>query len=139
MLPIWSSSRHIKCAISIGISVLCLLATLSEGREAEQGQSDEELVPIVKSLAELKQDGSYYFAYEGADGSYREEVGLLRRAASDAAATEMEPELEVSGVYRYVDSNGQHVEVSYVADKHGFVPMGNIIDTEISKTARGRS
>lgn len=139
MLPIWSSSRHIKCAISIGISVLCLLATLSEGRETEQAQPDVDLVPIVKSLAELRQDGSYYFAYEGADGSYREEVGLLRRAASDAAATEMEPELEVSGVYRYVDSNGQHVEVSYVADKHGFVPMGNIIHTEISKTARGRS
>lgn len=138
MLPIWSSSRHIKCAISIGISVLCLLATLSEGREEEK--PDVDLVPIVKSLGELKQDGSYYFAYEGADGSYREEVGLLRRAASvDAAETELEPELEVSGVYRYVDSNGQHVEVSYVADKHGFVPMGNIIHTEISKTARGRS
>lgn len=120
------------------MGILCLLATLSEGREQkEQEQPDVELVPIVKSLAEQKQDGSYYFAYE-ADGSYREEVGLLRRS-SDAAETETEPELEVSGVYRYVDSNGQHVEVSYVADKHGFRPEGNIIHTEISKTARGRT
>lgn len=137
MLPICSSSRHIKCAISIVI--FCLLATLSEGREQkEQEQPDVELVPIVKSLAEQKQDGSYYFAYEAADGSYREEVGLLRRSSA-AAETETEPELEVSGVYRYVDSNGQHVEVSYVADKHGFRPEGNIIHTEISKTARGRT
>lgn len=47
---------------AISIAILCLLATLCEGRE-ERGQPDVELVPIVKTLAEQKQDGSYYFAY----------------------------------------------------------------------------
>lgn len=117
-------------------------------------------MPIIKSLAEQKNDGSYFFAYEGADGSYREEVGIVRRSknhmrsANDgdvhsAAASVVaednnndnnddddDTELEVSGVYSYIDSDGQQVEVSYVADKNGFVPVGTNIPKEITDAAR---
>ncbi|KAH8296987.1 hypothetical protein KR044_002653, partial [Drosophila immigrans] len=120
-------------------SLQCLLLTLIlAGSDVEGGQ--EELVPIIKSLAEQKNDGSYFFAYEGADGSYREEVGIVKRLANnintqptdDREGDDDETELEISGVYRYIDSNGQRVEVSYVADKNGFVPVGTNIPKEIS-------
>lgn len=107
-------------------------------------------MPIIKSLVEQKNDGSYFFAYEGADGSYREEVGIVRRSSKhmraavdeDAAATDddddddADAELEVSGVYRYIDSDGERVEVNYVADKNGFVPVGTNIPKEITEVAR---
>ncbi|XP_017865165.1 PREDICTED: larval cuticle protein 16/17 [Drosophila arizonae] len=140
---------------------LCLLLALcctgGWGIEAEQ---QLKLVPIIKSLAEQKNDGSYFFAYEGADGSYREEVGIVRRsknhmrsaddedvhsavAAAAAVAEDNnnaddddDTELEVSGVYSYIDSDGKQVEVSYVADKNGFVPVGTNIPKEISDAAR---
>ncbi|XP_034479909.1 larval cuticle protein 1 [Drosophila innubila] len=116
--------------------------TISGGIEGQEGQ--EELVPIIKSVAEQRNDGSYFFAYEGADGSYREEVGIVKRSnvadhdrdhdhdANDGDETE----LEISGVYRYIDSQGERVEVSYVADKNGFVPVGSNIPREITETAR---
>lgn len=77
-------------------------------------------MPILKSLAEQQSDGSYFFNYEAADGSYREEVGIVRR--SDADAADDDDELEVSGIYHYIDDYGQTVEVSYTADKNGFLP-----------------
>ncbi|KAH8407452.1 hypothetical protein KR222_001439, partial [Zaprionus bogoriensis] len=104
---------------------VCVLALLL--RAVAAGQLETQVVPIARSLAEQQSDGSYYFAYESADGSYREEVGLVRPAQAGAAA-----ELEVSGTFRYVDSSsGQRVEVSYVADKHGFVPVGTHIAAAI--------
>lgn len=99
-------------------------------------------MPIIKSLAEQKNDGSYFFAYEGADGSYREEVGIVRRSGKhnddvvDDDDDYDDAELEISGVYRYIDSQGERVEVSYTADKNGFVPLGTNIPKEITETAR---
>ncbi|EDW02342.1 larval cuticle protein 65Ag1 [Drosophila grimshawi] len=120
--------------------VLCWCASWISN--AAEGQEE---VAIIKSLAEQKNDGSYFFAYEGADGSYREEVGIVKRRsnnhvhrhdrADDQDDDDDQVELEVSGVYRYIDDNGQHVEVSYVADKNGFVPMGTHITKEITETA----
>jgi len=115
--------------------------TISGGIEGQEKQ--EKLVPIIKSVAEQKNDGSYFFAYEGADGSYREEVGIVKRSnvadhdhEHDHANDDDETELEISGVYRYIDSQGERVEVSYVADKNGFVPVGSNIPREITETAR---
>ncbi|KAL7735545.1 hypothetical protein ACLKA6_009511 [Drosophila palustris] len=115
-----------------------------EGLEGLEGKG-EQLVPIIKSVAEQKSDGSYFFAYEGADGSYREEVGIVKRSnqISDhdhdddhVDDDDDETELEISGVYRYIDSNGERVEVSYVADRNGFVPVGSNIHRQITETAR---
>ncbi|KAH8336774.1 hypothetical protein KR059_003082, partial [Drosophila kikkawai] len=78
-------------------------------------------VPILKSVAEQQSDGSYFFNYQAADGSYREEVGIVRRSDSKADADDDNDELEVSGIYHYIDDYGQTVEVSYTADKNGFL------------------
>ncbi|ALC41474.1 Cpr47Ed [Drosophila busckii] len=103
----------------------------------------QELIPIIQSMAEQKNDGSYFFAYEGADGSYREEVGIVRRSSNNILsdgnvedAEDADAELEVSGIYRYTDSQGERVEVSYKADKNGFVPLGTNIPRQITETAR---
>ncbi|XP_017146072.1 larval cuticle protein LCP-17 [Drosophila miranda] len=82
-------------------------------------------IGIVKSLAEQQSDGSYFFAYEAANGNYREEVGIVK-----------EDDLEVSGVYRYLDDSGQKVEVSYMADKNGFVPRGFHIEARAKSEKR---
>ncbi|KAH8375276.1 hypothetical protein KR200_005611, partial [Drosophila serrata] len=79
-------------------------------------------VPILKSVAEQQSDGSYFFNYQAADGSYREEVGIVRRSDPKADDDHDNDELEVSGIYHYIDDFGQTVEVSYTADKHGFLP-----------------
>ncbi|XP_030387101.1 endocuticle structural protein SgAbd-6-like [Scaptodrosophila lebanonensis] len=96
----------------------------------EERPDQEQFVPIVKSVGEQKSDGSYFFAYEGADGSFREEVGIIKNAGTE------NEELEISGTYHYYDANGDKVEVSYVADKNGFVPQGTSIPKEISEAAR---
>lgn len=93
-------------------------------------EREKEFVPIVKSVAERKDDGSFVFSYEGADGSYREEVGIVKNAGTD------EETLEVSGSYRYYDADGQLVEVRYTADENGFVPQGTNIPKEISTAAQ---
>ncbi|XP_064547953.1 larval cuticle protein 1 [Drosophila montana] len=126
--------------------VLCCAGSWSSSWSAPtsgsgSGSEGQQLVPIIKSLAEQKNDGSYFFAYEGADGSYREEVGIVRRSGKhnddvDNADDDDDAELEISGVYRYIDSQGERVEVSYTADKNGFVPLGTNIPKEITETAR---
>ncbi|XP_011188656.2 endocuticle structural glycoprotein SgAbd-9 [Zeugodacus cucurbitae] len=95
-----------------------------------QSEKEKEFVPIVKSVAERKDDGSFVFSYEGADGSYREEVGIVKNAGTD------EETLEVSGSYRYYDADGQLVEVRYTAGENGFVPQGSNIPQEISAAAQ---
>ncbi|KAH8291049.1 hypothetical protein KR054_008048, partial [Drosophila jambulina] len=87
-------------------------------------------VPILKSVAEQQSDGSYFFNYQAADGSYREEVGIVRRSDSKAAKADADhdnDDLEVSGIYHYIDDHGQTVEVSYTADKNGFLPHVKLI------------
>ncbi|XP_011214366.2 endocuticle structural glycoprotein SgAbd-9 [Bactrocera dorsalis] len=94
-----------------------------------QTEKEKEFVPIVKSVAERKDDGSFVFSYEGADGTQREEVGIVKNAGTD------EETLEVSGSYRYYDADGQLIEVRYTAGENGFVPHGTNIPQEITAAA----
>ncbi|XP_017486422.1 PREDICTED: larval cuticle protein 8-like [Rhagoletis zephyria] len=94
------------------------------------GQQVKDFVPIVRSVAERKDDGSFVFSYEGADGSQREEVGIVKNAGTD------EETLEVSGSYRYFDVDGQLIEVRYTAGENGFVPQGTNIPQEITAAAQ---
>ncbi|XP_039501197.2 larval cuticle protein 1 [Drosophila santomea] len=84
-----------------------------------ESTSINEPVPILKSVAEQLTSGSYLFSYETADGTYREELGIVSRSSDSKSSDD---ELEVSGIYRYIDDWGQEVEVRYTADKSGFLP-----------------
>ncbi|XP_041563427.1 larval cuticle protein 1 [Drosophila elegans] len=78
-----------------------------------------EPVPILKSVAEQLSSGSYLFSFEAADGTYREELGLVK---SNPMAADQDDDLEVSGIYGYIDDRGLKLEVSYTADRNGFLP-----------------
>ncbi|XP_017068813.1 larval cuticle protein 1 [Drosophila eugracilis] len=82
----------------------------------------KEPVPILHSVAKQLNSGSYFFMYEGADGTYREELGIVNSDSKSTDEDDDDGDLEVSGIYRYIDDGGQALEVSYTADKNGFLP-----------------
>lgn len=107
----------------------CINAAITNYKNVPANE-EIDFVPIVKSVAERKEDGSFLFAYEGGDGSFRKEVGVIQNPGTDDEA------LEVSGSYRYIDADGQEVEVHYTAGKGGFVPEGTNIPKEITQAAQ---
>ncbi|KAH8348676.1 hypothetical protein KR084_009745 [Drosophila pseudotakahashii] len=114
---------------------LCLLALASGSLAASIGQVDsttekKEIVPVLKFETDKQPDGSFHFMYEGGDQSFRQEQGVIQNAGTEDEA------LEVSGSYRYIDADGNTVEVNYTAGKNGFVPIGTIIPKEITELAR---
>ncbi|KAI8039980.1 uncharacterized protein LOC128253892 [Drosophila gunungcola] len=116
---------------------ICLLALASGCLAASIGQVDsttekivKEIIPVLKFETEKSPDGSFHFSYEGADQSMRQEQGTLENAGTEDEA------LEVSGMYSYIDADGNTVEVHYTAGKNGFVPVGTIIPKEITELAR---
>lgn len=67
--------------------------------------------------------------YESGDGTVRkEEASVVDEGTEDEA-------LEVKGSYKYINSEGEEVEVFYTAGKNGFVPYSSIINSEISAVA----
>ncbi|XP_043642686.1 uncharacterized protein LOC122612883 [Drosophila teissieri] len=114
---------------------LCLLALASGSLAASIGQVDSttekrEIVPVLKFETNKNPDGSFHFSYEGGDQSMRQEQGVIENAGTEDEA------LEVSGMYSYVDADGNTVEVHYTAGKNGFVPIGTIIPKEITELAK---
>ncbi|XP_017124311.1 uncharacterized protein LOC108144165 [Drosophila elegans] len=116
---------------------ICLLALASGCLAASIGQVDsttekivKQIIPVLKFETEKSPDGSFHFSYEGADQSMRQEQGKVENAGTEDEA------LEVSGMYSYIDADGNTVEVHYTAGKNGFVPVGTIIPKEITELAR---
>ncbi|XP_017038785.1 uncharacterized protein LOC108086394 [Drosophila ficusphila] len=114
---------------------ICLLALASGSLAASIGQVDSttekrEIIPVLKFETDKQPDGSFHFSYEGGDQSFRQEKGVVENAGTDDEA------LEVSGSYRYIDADGNTVEVTYTAGKNGFVPVGTIIPAEITQLAK---
>ncbi|EDW90023.1 uncharacterized protein LOC6529306 [Drosophila yakuba] len=114
---------------------LCLLALASGSLAASIGQVDSttekrEIVPLLKFETNKNPDGSFHFSYEGGDQSMRQEQGVIENAGTE------DETLEVSGMYSYIDADGNTVEVHYTAGKNGFVPIGTIIPKEITELAK---
>lgn len=82
----------------------------------------EAPVPILRQSSEgPNPDGSYNYSYETANGIQAQEVGYLKNAGSTAEAQ------EAQGSYAYTAPNGEIVQVTYVANEHGFQPQGSHI------------
>ncbi|KAH8280451.1 hypothetical protein KR018_007745 [Drosophila ironensis] len=114
---------------------ICLFALASGALAASIGQvssttEKREIVPLLKFETDKQPDGSFHFSYEGGDQSFRQEQGVIENAGTEDEA------LEVSGSYRYIDAEGNTVEVHYTAGKNGFVPVGTIIPNEITALAK---
>lgn len=69
-------------------------------------------------------------SFEGADGSSREEKGVVIHAGEENEA------VAVQGSYRYIDQQNQMVEVHYTGDEKGFVPEGAMVHPSITKNAK---
>ncbi|XP_030560377.1 larval cuticle protein LCP-17 [Drosophila novamexicana] len=114
---------------------ICLIVVASGVSGASIGSTDvttekREIVPLLRFETEKDPNGSFKFTYEGGDKSFREESGVLENAGTEDEA------LEVTGSYRYIDADGQLVEVHYTAGKNGFVPTGTHILSEITALAK---
>uniref|UniRef100_A0A1B0BW07 Uncharacterized protein n=1 Tax=Glossina palpalis gambiensis TaxID=67801 RepID=A0A1B0BW07_9MUSC len=94
---------------------------------------EPKIVTILESDAQHKLDGSYSFHYRGADGSFREEIAVVKNPGTKQAY------LEVSGAYSFIDADGEEITVNYKADNRGFVPVGSNIPETISVSAKENS
>ncbi|KAH8291050.1 hypothetical protein KR054_008051 [Drosophila jambulina] len=114
---------------------ICLLALATGALTASIGQvssttEKREIVPLLKFETDKQPDGSFHFSYEGGDQSVRSEQGVIENAGTEDEA------LEVTGMYSYIDADGNTVVVHYTAGKNGFVPVGTIIPAEITALAK---
>ncbi|KAH8370125.1 hypothetical protein KR093_002212, partial [Drosophila rubida] len=103
--------------------VACALALPATERE------EKEVVTIIRSETTKDEDGGYHSIYENSDGTAREETGKVVLNEDGTSY------LDVIGSYSYYNNDGDKVLVTYNAGKNGFVPLGNIVNPEISQVA----
>lgn len=113
--------------VKIFVLFACLVIAAVSAAPTEE--PEREVVAILKSEINKYKDGSYDLHYESGDGTVRkEEASVVDEGTEDEA-------LEVKGSYKYINSEGEEVEVFYTAGKNGFVPYSSIINSEISAVA----
>lgn len=116
--------------LKIAICLFLVAGGVSSAPVSSSTTERPTVVPLLRFESNKHPDGSFNFNYEGGDQSYRQETGTLTNAGTEDEA------LEVTGSYRYIDAEGNTVEVTYTAGKNGFVPIGTIIPSEISELAK---
>ncbi|XP_075166839.1 larval cuticle protein 65Ag1-like [Haematobia irritans] len=97
---------------------------------AAPAKEDKEVVEIIKSEITKHEDGSYQVAVETGDGTHREEEASVVDEGTENEA------LEIKGSYKYINDDGDEVEVFYTAGVNGFVPYGSVINPEITAVAK---
>ncbi|VVC98228.1 unnamed protein product [Leptidea sinapis] len=79
-------------------------------------------VEIVKQDSEVDVNG-YNFEFETSDGTSRQEQGEYKNDTDQQG-------LLVKGSYKYVAPDGQHISVTFVADKNGYQPTEQKDDSQ---------
>lgn len=132
----------------IVLSIVLAVAVAAPAKEEVQ----KKIIEILSSNFDSNPDGSYAFrweqsstskvvnwtkqfesswnSFEGADGSARQEKGIVINQGTDQEA------IAVEGIYRYLDADNNPVEVAYTANEKGFVPEGGNIHPAVQKGAR---
>ncbi|XP_067634223.1 endocuticle structural protein SgAbd-6-like isoform X2 [Eurosta solidaginis] len=111
------------------ILLACVIIGIVTAAPTDLLPTQYEIIPILSSELNKHEDGSYNLHYAGGDGTSRqEEANVVDEGTDDQT-------LEIKGSYKYINSEGEEVEVSYTAGKNGFVPYGSIINPEISAAA----
>ncbi|XP_041976232.1 endocuticle structural glycoprotein ABD-5-like [Aricia agestis] len=97
------------------ITLLALAALSCACASADQPPpAQAQPVEIVKQDSEVDVNG-YNFEFETSDGTSRQEQGEYKNDTDQQG-------LSVKGSYKYVAPDGQHISVSFVADKNGYQP-----------------
>ncbi|KAG5877064.1 hypothetical protein JTB14_014547 [Gonioctena quinquepunctata] len=82
-------------------------------------------IPILKfDYGGVNPDGSYQWNYETGNGISAQQRGQVKTGANPK-----ETELEVSGSYEHTKEDGTKVLVTYIANKDGYQPQGDILPT----------
>ncbi|XP_057372914.1 uncharacterized protein LOC130693738 [Daphnia carinata] len=107
---------------------LCLaLAVIASAlaAPAELQREPKKIVPILKQINQLNEDGSYTFGYEGGDGTFRVETKDVNGYTK--------------GRYGFIDLDGKSHVLEYIAGKEsgtslGFVPSGALVPIPIVRS-----
>ncbi|XP_028179142.1 endocuticle structural glycoprotein ABD-5-like [Ostrinia furnacalis] len=95
------------------LAALALVCAFPQDSPQAQ-QPAQPPVEIVKQDSEVDVNG-YNFEFETSDGTSRQEQGEYKNDTDQQG-------LLVKGSYKYVAPDGQHIQVTYVADKNGYQP-----------------
>ncbi|XP_057666121.1 endocuticle structural glycoprotein ABD-4-like [Diorhabda carinulata] len=86
---------------------------------------NKEVIPIVRLENEgVNSDGSYSWNFETGNNIAAHEEGTVKKGEKPDEA-----ELEVVGGYEYTNEDGTKVQISYIANKDGFQPQGDVLPT----------
>ncbi|XP_026481223.1 larval cuticle protein 65Ag1-like [Ctenocephalides felis] len=91
------------------VAILSVMFTLASC--APLDDSENAKIVSYENKPYIKEENGYKFLYETSDGQSRQEQGQL--GGPDKILT-------IMGSYKYIDTNGEPYQVSYVADDKGF-------------------
>ncbi|CAH1104637.1 unnamed protein product [Psylliodes chrysocephalus] len=117
-------SKNINIFNLLIILALAIAAGVTSAAPPPAEQSKEQ-IPILKYENEgVNHDGSYNWNYETGNNIIAQEQGEFKQGTNPD-----EGEMEVRGSYEYTDPDGKKVVVTYIANKDGFQPQGDILPT----------
>ncbi|CAH1644267.1 unnamed protein product [Spodoptera littoralis] len=100
--------------MKITLFALAALAVACAQEAAAPVAAAAPAVEIVKQVDDVDVD-KYNFEFETSDGTSRQETGEYKNDTEQQG-------LVVRGSYKYVAPDGQHIAVTYLADKNGYQP-----------------
>ncbi|KAH9627572.1 hypothetical protein HF086_010724 [Spodoptera exigua] len=100
--------------MKITLFALAALAVACAQEAAPPVVAAAPAVQIVKQVDDVDVD-KYNFEFETSDGTSRQETGEYKNDTEQQG-------LVVRGSYKYVAPDGQHIAVTYLADKNGYQP-----------------
>ncbi|KAL5287389.1 hypothetical protein ACFFRR_008350 [Megaselia abdita] len=111
-------------------SLVCLVFGRPEGDLKEKNVDQ-----IVHQDSEIKEDGTFAYQYETSNGIAAQAQGYLKTVTipqyegldGKVVPQHEEQVLVQQGSYVYTNSEGQPINVTYVADENGFQPVGESI------------
>ncbi|XP_032786901.2 uncharacterized protein LOC116924489 [Daphnia magna] len=112
--------RYLCLALTVIVS-----SALAAPAELPTQREPKKIVPILKQINQLNEDGSYTFGYEGGDGTFRVETKDINGYTK--------------GRYGFIDLDGKSHVLEYIAGKEsgstvGFVPSGALVPVPIVRS-----
>ncbi|CAG9858243.1 unnamed protein product [Phyllotreta striolata] len=105
--------------------IILALAVAGVSCAPQSLDQSKEPVPIVRYENEgVNHDGSYSWNFETGNNIIAQEQGQFKPGDKPD-----EGELDVRGSYEYTDPEGKKVQITYIANKDGFQPQGDVLPT----------
>ncbi|XP_065163763.1 endocuticle structural glycoprotein SgAbd-8-like [Atheta coriaria] len=89
-------------------------------------------IPIINSASEVGEDGSFNYSYETGNGIHYQQSAYTKKVPIiDKSSTDQEDQViqVMTGSFSYPAPDGSIINLTYVADEHGFQPQGEHLPT----------